>query len=59
MEQFEVEPTEENLEVIADYMMNKSFHIYREPVIATADMVKSIILAANALGHKFLAEKKG
>ena len=59
MEQFEVEPSDENLEVIVDYMMNKSFHIYREPVIATADMVKSIILAANALGHKFLAEKKG
>ncbi len=53
MEQFEIECTEENLDVIVDYMMNKSLLIHREPVPVTADMVRSVILAADHFGHLY------
>jgi len=58
MEQFEVEPTDENLDVIVDYMMNKSLLIHRENIAVTPEMVRSVILTANVLGHKFLDNKK-
>lgn len=57
MEQFDVACTDENLDIIVNYMMNKSFLIHREPVVVTAEIVRNAILAANALGHRFLAEQ--
>ena len=58
MEQLNIECSEENLDVIVDYMMNKSFLIHREPIPVTADMVRNIILAADTCGHQFLAKKE-
>ena len=57
MEQFDVACTDENLDIIVNYMMNKSFLVHREPVVVTAEIVRNAILAANALGHRFLAEQ--
>ncbi len=57
MEQFDVVCSDENLDIIVNYMMNKSFLIHREPVVVTAQIVRDAILAANALGHRFLEEQ--
>ena len=57
MEQFKIECSEENLDVIVDYMMNKSLLIHREPIPVTADTVRNVILAADHFGHQFLAGK--
>ena len=53
MEQFNIACTDENLDVIVDYMMNQSLLIHREPIPVTADMVRNIILAANHFGHQY------
>ena len=57
LEQFNVACTEENLDVIVDYMMNGSLLIHREPIPVTADMVRNVILAANHFGHQYLEGK--
>lgn len=58
MEQFHIACTEENLDVIVDYMMNKSLLIHREPIPVTAGMVRQIILAANTFGHQYRDGKR-
>ena len=58
MEQFNIACTAENLDVIVDYMMNQSFLIHREPIPVTADTVRSVLLAANHFGHRFLDGKR-
>ena len=58
LEQLHIACNDENLNVIIDYMMNKSLLIHREPFPVTADMVRNIILAANHFGHQFLAGKR-
>jgi glycerol dehydrogenase len=58
LEQLHIACNDENLDVIVDYMMNKSLLIHREPFPVTADMVRNIILAANHFGHQFLAGKR-
>ena len=58
MEQFKIECTEENLDVIVDYMMNRSLLIHREPVPVTAETVRNIILAANHFGHQYRDGKR-
>ena len=58
LEQLHIACNDENLDVIVDYMMNKSLLIHREPIPVTADMVRNIILAANHFGHQFLAGKR-
>ena len=58
MEKFHIACIDENLDVIVDYMMNRSLLIHREPVPVTADMVRNIILAANHFGHQYREKKK-
>ena len=58
MEQFNIACTEENLDVIVDYMMNRSLLIHREPVPVTAETVRNIILAANHFGHQYRDGKR-
>ena len=57
MEQFNIECSDENLDVIVDYMMNRSLLIHREPLPVTADLVRDIIRAADAFGHQYRAKK--
>ncbi len=58
MEQFNIACTDENLDVIVDYMMNRSLLIHREPIPVTAEMVRNTILAANHFGHQYLENKR-
>ena len=58
LEQLHIACNDENLDVIVDYMMNKSLLIHREPIPVIADMVRNIILAANHFGHQYLAGKR-
>lgn len=58
MEQFKIDCSEENLDVIVDYMMNKSLLIHREPVAVTPGMVRDIIKAADHFGHQYLDGKR-
>jgi hypothetical protein len=57
MEQFNIECSDENLDVIVDYMMNRSLLIHREPLPVTADLVRDIIRAADAFGHQYREKK--
>ena len=58
MEQFDVACTDEKLDVIVNYMMNKNLLIHREPLVVTPLIVRSAILAANDMGHRFLDAQK-
>ena len=55
MEQFEIPCTDENLDIIVNFMVNKSFLIHREPIIVTPQIVRDAIAAANERGHRYLA----
>ena len=58
MEQFNVACSEENLDIIVNYMLNKNALIHKEPLVVTPLVVRDAIRAANALGHRFLDEQK-
>ena len=58
MEQFDVACTDEKLDIIVNYMMNKNLLIHREPLVVTPLIVRSAILAANDMGHRFLDAQK-
>ncbi len=57
LEQLHIECSKENLDIIVDYMMNKNLLIYREPVPATFDSVRSVIITADMFGHQYLENK--
>ena len=52
--QLHIEPSDRNLDIIVDYMMNNSLLIHREPIPVTADMVRTVILAADTFGRQYL-----
>lgn len=53
LEELDVEPTPENVMVIADTVVNNNKLIYAEPFKVTVDFVYNSIMAANALGHYY------
>lgn len=52
--QLHIEPSDRNLDIIVDYMMYNSLLIHREPIPVTADMVRTVILAADTFGRQYL-----
>lgn len=57
LEQLNIQPTDENLDKIVDHTVNHNNLIHHEPLIINEKIVKDAILAANAIGHKYLSEK--
>ncbi|XCP85423.1 glycerol dehydrogenase [Roseburia hominis] len=53
LEELDVEPTEENVMIIADTVVNHNKLIYAEPFKVTVEFVYNSIMAANALGHYY------
>lgn len=56
MEQFELECSEKNLDIIVDHTYAKGL-IHREPVMITADAIRNVILQADSLGREYRASK--
>jgi len=56
LEQFDVEPTAENIEVIANKTVNLNPLVHYEPFETNMSNVTAAIYAADALGKKYLAE---
>ena len=54
LEQLNIEPTDENLDKIVDHTVNHNNLIHHEPHIISEKLVKHAILAANAIGHRYL-----
>lgn len=55
--QLNIEPTEENLNLIADHTVNHNNLIHHEPHIINESIVKNAILAADAIGREYLKSK--
>ena len=58
LEQLEIQPTEENLRIIADKTCNRNSLIHHEPLAVDEDRIRQIVLEANALGHHYLADRQ-
>ena len=58
LEEFDVEPTAENVYVIADKTANGNALVHHEPFETNLQNVTAAIYAAEALGKKYLAELK-
>ncbi len=48
-----IEPTEENLHIIADHTMNHNPLVHNEPILVTEKTIQQAILMADKLGHKY------
>ena len=57
LEQLHIACSDENLDIIVNYMMNQSLLIYREPVPATDETVRMIIRTADLFGRQYLEHK--
>ena len=58
LEQLGIACTEENLNIIVHHTVYKNALIHHEPVAISPAVVRSAILAANNMGHAFLAAKQ-
>ncbi len=54
LEQLNIEPSDENLSRIVDHTVNHNNLIHHEPHIISEKLVRDAILAANAIGHRYL-----
>ena len=52
--QINIEPSEENLNIIADHVINHNVLINNEPHIVNEDVIKQCILAADRIGRSYL-----
>lgn len=58
LEQLGIQPTEENLRIIADKTCKRNTLIHHEPLSVDEDRIRQIVLEANALGHHYLADRR-
>lgn len=58
LDQMGIELSDENLDIIVNHTFYKNALIHREPVVVTPEKVRTAIVAANALGRRFLESKK-
>lgn len=56
LEQLNIEPSDENIDKIVDHTVNHNNLIHHEPLIISESIVKNAILAANAIGHRYLGK---
>ena len=56
--QLNIEPSGENLNLIVDHTVNHNNLIHHEPHIINEAIVKNAILAADAAGRRYLAERR-
>lgn len=58
LDQMGIELSDANLDIIVNHTFYKNALIHREPVVVTPEKVRTAIVAANALGRRFLESKK-
>ena len=53
LRELNIEPTEENLHIIVEHTLKHNNLIYNEPLVVTAERLRSVILAADLIGRRY------